>query len=229
MKILAIETATEACSVALWVDGDVRERHAVVPRLHAERVLPDTRALLDEAGLQLRDLDGIAMGRGPGSFTGVRIAASMVQGLALGADLPVAPVSTLAALAAGALRVTDEDAIIAALDARMGEVYLARFRRGKGNAPDAEGREIVVAPETAPVPGSGGWFGAGHGFSARDGALRQRLSGSLAGVDETLLPHACEVAALGALMLERGEGVSAERALPVYVRENVAKKPDRKE
>lgn len=226
MKILAIETATEACSVVLWIDGEVRERHGVAPRMHAERVLADARSLLAEAGLGLRDLDGIAMGRGPGSFTGVRIAASMVQGLALGADLPVAPVSTLTALAAGAMRVRSVQRVIAALDARMGEVYLARFTGSESGMPVAAGREIVVPPGAAPVPDAGGWFGAGPGFRARDGALEARLSGVLAGVDPELLPHARDVAALGALLLERGGGVPAEQALPVYVREKVAEKPD---
>ncbi len=227
MKILAIETATEACSVALWIDGDVRERHEVAPRMHAARVLADTRSLLGEAGLRLTDLDGIAMGRGPGSFTGVRIAASMVQGLALGAGLPVAPISTLAALAAGAMRVRPVERVLAALDARMGEVYLARFTKSESAILEAAGREIVVPPGEAPVPDSGGWFGAGPGFAAQDSALRERFSGVLSDTDPDLLPRARDVAALGAGMLDRGEGVPAEQALPVYVRENVARKPGR--
>lgn len=228
MKILAIETATEACSVALWIDGAVRERHEVAPRLHAERVLNDTRALLDEAGLSLVDLDGIAMGRGPGSFTGVRIAASMVQGLALGADLPVAPVSTLAALAAGAMREEGAGRVIASLDARMHEVYLARFSRKDAGYPAPSSEEIVVAPASAPLPSDPGWHGAGHGFRAQDGALRDRLADFVSDVDPDRLPRARDVAALGAVLLERGEGVPAEQALPVYVREKVADKPKEK-
>lgn len=227
MKILAIETATEACSVALWIDGDVRERHEVAPRMHAERVLGDSRSLLAEAGLGLRDLDGIAMGRGPGSFTGVRIAASMVQGLALGAGLPVAPISTLAALAAGAMRVHSVERVIAALDARMGEVYVARFTNNESAMPEAASREIVVPPGEAPVPDSDVWFGAGPGFRAQDSALRDRFSSVLSGADPDLLPRARDVAALGAGILDRGEGVPAEQALPVYVREKVARKPGR--
>lgn len=228
MKILAIETATEACSVALWIDGDVAERHVVAPRLHAEKVLDDTRDLLAEAGLALRQLDGIAMGRGPGSFTGVRIAASMVQGLALGADLPVAPVSTLAALAGGAMREQGAAAVIAALDARMAEVYLASFRRDADNLPLADGEEVVVPPAQALLPEGDGWFGAGHGFRAQRGALRDRFAGVLDGVDADLLPRARDVAALGAPVLARGGGVPAERALPVYVREKVAEKPGKR-
>ena len=225
LKILAIETATEACSVALWIDGAVRERHEIAPRLHAERVLTDTRALLDEAGLDLVELDGIAMGRGPGSFTGVRIAASMVQGLALGADLPVAPVSTLAALAAGALRESGAERVIASLDARMHEVYLARFTTGQTGLPEPASEEIVIPPAEAPLPPTGSWLGVGHGFRAREGAMCDRLAGFLSEVDADALPRARDVARLGVAALERGEGVPAEQALPIYVREKVANKP----
>lgn len=225
MKILAIETATEACSVALWIDGEVTERHEIAPRLHAERVLTDSQALLGQAGLALGDLDGIAMGRGPGSFTGVRIAASMVQGLALGADLPVAPVSTLAALALGVMREHDADRVIASLDARMREVYLARFTRASSGLPEPASDEIVIAPEDAPVPDSGGWLGAGHGFRAQQEALRERLAQRLSGVYADILPRARDVAALAVSVFESGGGLPAENALPVYVREKVAEKP----
>lgn len=225
MKLLAIETATEACSVALWLDGEVVERHLVAPRRHAELVLSEAQELLDEAGLALGRLDGIAFGRGPGSFTGVRIAAAVTQGLALASELPAAPVSTLGALALGAMREAGAARVIAALDARMREVYLCRFERGADGLPATSGEERVLAPECAPVPHGTGWLGVGHGFDAVDGALRARLGTVLDAVDADRLPRARDVAALGAALLERGEGVPAERALPVYLREKVAEKP----
>ena len=128
MKLLAFETATEACSVALYLDGEVRERFEVAPRRHAELALPMAQALLDEAGIARAQLDAIAVGRGPGAFTGVRLAIALAQGIALALDRPVVPVSTLAVLAAGAP--ADGPArILAAIDARMGEVYAGAFGR----------------------------------------------------------------------------------------------------
>ena len=122
MKLLALETATEACSVALWVDGAVIERHALAPRRHAELVLPMVDAVLAEGGISRRALDAIAVGRGPGAFTGVRLAIAVAQGLALALDRPVLPVSTLAALAMAAAQDAGAAPILAAIDARMGEV-----------------------------------------------------------------------------------------------------------
>nr|VFJ96912.1 MAG: tRNA threonylcarbamoyl adenosine modification protein YeaZ [Candidatus Kentron sp. H]VFJ97120.1 MAG: tRNA threonylcarbamoyl adenosine modification protein YeaZ [Candidatus Kentron sp. H]VFK02851.1 MAG: tRNA threonylcarbamoyl adenosine modification protein YeaZ [Candidatus Kentron sp. H] len=128
MKILAIDTATDACSVALHLDGEYWGRHELAPRQHAEILLPRIRELLSEAGLSLNHLDALAFGRGPGAFTGVRIATSVAQGLAFGADLPVVPISSLHALAQGAWRERGERNLLAALDARMGEVYWGAYR-----------------------------------------------------------------------------------------------------
>ncbi|VFM95033.1 MAG: tRNA threonylcarbamoyladenosine biosynthesis protein TsaB [Candidatus Kentron sp. G] len=128
MKIFAIDTATDACSAALHLDGGCREIHELAPRRHAEILLPRIRTLLSEAALSLRDLDALAFGRGPGAFTGVRIATGVIQGLAFGADLPVVPVSSLHALAQGAWRERGEENILAAFDARMGEVYWGAYR-----------------------------------------------------------------------------------------------------
>ena len=127
MKILALDTATEACSAALLIDGEIRERFEIAPRAHARLLLPMLEDLLAEAGLKPAQLDAIAFGRGPGSFTGLRIAASVAQGIAFAADLPVLPVSTLAALAWPALRAARADQVFAAIDARMGEIYCAGF------------------------------------------------------------------------------------------------------
>src|SRR6476659_8143567 len=141
MKLLAIETATEACSIALWDGGEVRERFGVVPRQHAELALPWAEQLLAEAGVARSQLDAIAVGRGPGAFTGVRLAVALAQGIALALDRPVVPVSTLAALALQA----QGERILAAIDARMGEIYVAAFRRD-GHSVIPASDEVVIAP-----------------------------------------------------------------------------------
>ena len=174
MKLLAFETATEACSVALYLDGEVRERFEVAPRRHAELALPMAQALLDEAGIARAQLDAIAVGRGPGAFTGVRLAIALAQGIALALDRPVVPVSTLAVLAAGAP--ADGPArILAAIDARMGEVYAGAFGR-QGAALVTLDLERVLAPEAVTLPESGPagpWQGVGTGFAAAGGVLHE--------------------------------------------------------
>lgn len=217
MRLLAIETATEACSVAVLVDGEIRERFELAPRRHAELTLPWAELLLAEAGVAKSQLDAIAVGRGPGAFTGVRLAIALAQGIALALDRPLLPVSTLAALAMRA----DGERIIAAIDARMGEVYLATFARD-GEGLVALDEEVVVKPEAASVPAGDGWHGVGTGFAAGDNALQARMRGRLAAIDAEALPHAADVARLGALMFARGEAIAAERIEPAYLRNNVA-------
>lgn len=218
MKLLAFETATEACSVAVYVDGAVRERFEVAPRRHAELALPWADALLAEAGIVRSQLDAIAVGRGPGAFTGVRLAIAITQGIALALDRPVVAVSTLAALAMQA----GGERRIAAIDARMGEVYLGLFARQVDGDLHALGEEVVVAPAAAALPDGNGWHGAGTGFAAADGALRARLADRLASVDADALPHAADVARLAALAYARGEALAPERIEPAYLRNNVA-------
>ena len=217
MKLLAFETATEACSVALFVDGQVRERHELAPRRHAELALPWADELLAEAGVARAQLDAIAVGRGPGAFTGVRLAISIAQGIALALDRPIVPVSTLAALA---LPVQGER-ILAAIDARMAEVYLGAFARD-GDGLVALGPEVVARPDGAAIPGGTGWRGAGTGFAAGGGALRQRFAAVLAGADGEALPHAADVARLAAIAYARGDVLAPERVEPAYLRDNVA-------
>lgn len=218
MKLLAFETATEACSVAVWIDGEVRERFEIAPRRHAELSLPWAEALLAETGIARSQLDAIAVGRGPGAFTGVRLAIAIAQGIALALDKPVVPVSTLAALAAQA----DGERILAAIDARMGEVYAATFRRD-GELIIASSKETVGAPDAVQLPGDeADWQGVGTGFSAMEGALQQRLHPRFRSIDATALPHAADVARLAAIAFARGEGVAPERLEPAYLRDNVA-------
>jgi len=216
MNLLAFETATEACSVALWIDGEVRERFEVAPRRHAELALPWAQALLLEAGIARSQLDVVAVGRGPGAFTGVRLAIAIAQGIALALDRPVVGVSTLAALAMQG----QGERILAAIDARMGEVYLGAFER-RADGIQLLGNEVVARPDAASVP-DGSWSAVGTGFSAANGTLQQRLQGRLVAMDASALPHASDVARLGAAAFQRGEAVAAERAEPAYLRDNVA-------
>jgi tRNA threonylcarbamoyladenosine biosynthesis protein TsaB len=216
MKLLAFETATEACSVAVWVDGEVRERFEIAPRRHAELALPWAEALLAEAGVARAQLDAVAVGRGPGAFTGVRLAISLAQGIALALDRPVVPVSTLAVLA-----MQGQGDTIAAIDARMGEVYVGAFRR-EGEGVIALGPEAVCAPGTAELPAPGTWQGVGTGFDAADGALRARFGEFLGNVDASALPRAADVARLAAIAFAKGEAVAPERAEPAYLRNQVA-------
>ena len=217
MKLLAFETATEACSVALWIDGEVRERFELAPRRHAELSLPWAQQLLAEAGIAKSQLDVIAVGRGPGAFTGVRLAIALAQGIALALDKPVLPVSTLAALAMQARG----EHILAAIDARMGEVYLGAFAR-RGDEVVALASEVVVKPDAADIPAGDGWHGVGTGFAAGDDALQARLRSRLVAVDAGALPHAGDVARLAALAFARGEAVAPDRIEPAYLRNNVA-------
>jgi len=165
-------------------------------------------------------LDAIAVGRGPGAFTGVRLAIAIAQGIALALDRPLLPVSTLAALAMRADAGEGAD-ILAAIDARMGEIYAASFRRA-GDEVFATSHEIVIAPADHGVPAGDGWFGVGTGFAAADAVLASRLQGRWAGIDAGALPHAADVARLGALAFARGEAVAPERIEPAYLRNNVA-------
>ena len=224
MKLLAFETATEACSVALWLDGEVLERFAIAPRQHAELALPWADALLADAGIAKSQLDAIAVGRGPGAFTGVRLAIALAQGVALALDKPVVPISTLAVLAASLPnpQLQCDEHILAAIDARMDEIYLGAFVRN-GDAVTALSSEAVTKPHQAIISeGIELWHGVGTGFAAADGALHTHLQTRLASVDPTALPHAADLARLAALAFARGEAVSPERAEPAYLRDNVA-------
>jgi tRNA threonylcarbamoyladenosine biosynthesis protein TsaB len=221
VKLLAFETATEACSVAVWVDGAVRERFEIAPRRHAELALPWADQLLAEAGVAKAQLDAIAVGRGPGAFTGVRLAIAIAQGIALALDRPVVPVSTLAVLAAGAPQ-AGGPRILAAIDARMGEVYSGAFER-HGDDLVAVSKEIVSPPGAVVLPDeAGGWHGVGTGFAAAESALQASLGSRLIDVDATALPHAADVARLAVAAFARGEALPPERVEPAYLRDNVA-------
>lgn len=217
VRILALETATEACSVAVLAGTAMYRRFEVRPRAHLRLLLPMVESVLTEAQLDLGEIDAIAFGCGPGGFTGLRIAAGVAQGLALGARLPVIPVSNLAALAASTLRDTTARKVIVCQDARMGEVYWATFDRGADNLPVASGPERVGPPEVVSVAGSD-WFGAGSGWLAYP-----QLHVGFAGVIETnpRWPDAADVAAIAFGELRAGRALAPEHAAPTYIRNNV--------
>lgn len=219
MKLLAIDTATEACSAALLCDQDLSEEFEIAPRRHAELILPMVDRLLARAGLQLAGLDALAFGRGPGAFTGVRIAAGVAQGLAFAANLPVVPVSTLAALAAG----HDGNAtrLLCAIDARMGEVYWCPFAVDTAGKTVPTGSERVSAPGDIAVPGSGPCYGLGSGWERYPEILRECLGVAYAGHDSDRYPRARDIALLARTEYAAGRAVPAEQAVPVYLRDRV--------
>ncbi|UYB53437.1 tRNA (adenosine(37)-N6)-threonylcarbamoyltransferase complex dimerization subunit type 1 TsaB [Xanthomonas sp. AM6] len=220
MNILAFETATEALSVAVHVDGKVLERFELAPRRHAELALPWAEQLLAEAGIGRSQLDAVAFGRGPGAFTGVRLAIALAQGIALALDLPVLPVSTLHALALRAP--ADAPRVLAAIDARMGEIYAATFVRDAAGL-HALTPEQVLVPDAFVLPQADApWHGVGTGLAAIDGTLQRRLGAQLRSADAQALPHAADVLTLALAAHARGEAIAPERAEPAYLRDNVA-------
>ena len=232
MRVLALDTSTEYLSLSVLIDGEICVRETHAGQRHSELVLPMLEQLLVDSGASLQSLDGIAFGQGPGSFTGIRIACGIAQGLAFGADLPVAGIPTLLALAAqvepthGA-----QTGVIACLDARMSEVYHAVYQRSSetpGQSDGNEWREIhaagLYALPAVPVVAGEGWVGIGSGFKVADGALRQHYAQQLCAVWEERYPHAREIARLGAQRLAQGQGVAAWQATPLYIRDKVALK-----
>jgi tRNA threonylcarbamoyladenosine biosynthesis protein TsaB len=217
--LLALDTATEACSVALLHDDRVLSHYEVAPRLHAQRLLPMIQQLLSDAGIAASALDAIAFGRGPGAFTGVRIAIGVVQGLAFALDRPVLPVSNLAVLAQRSLREHGARQVVAAIDARMDEVYWGCYQAEAGEM-RLLGQEAVLPPEQAEAPRgySGEWFGAGTGW----GTFAERIALKPSGTDGSMLPHAEDLLSLARFAWTRGEALPADQAQPVYLRDQVA-------
>jgi tRNA threonylcarbamoyladenosine biosynthesis protein TsaB len=221
VKILALETSTEYCSTALWRDGEIASREAVAGQRHSELLLPMVDALLTSHGLKAADLDGVAFGAGPGSFTGLRIACGVAQGIAFGAGLPVVAVSTLLALAEAA----QADRVVCCLDARLGEVYHAAYEKRDGDWHTVY-EPGLCKPDAAPELPAGAWVGCGSGFAAYRAALETCYAGSLGRVIGNLMPRAREVATLAAAEFRRGNAVAAELAAPLYVRNKVALRVD---
>ena len=222
MKLLALDTSTECCSVALLIGDALSLRETLTERAHAELVLPFVDELLNGAGLAPGDLDGLAFGRGPGAFTGLRIAAGVVQGLAYALDLRVVAVSSLAAVAARVPAVAGET-ILVCNDARMGELYWGHYVCGAGGLVTSRGIERVGPPASISVD-TEARHAAGNGL-ARHAGLRETLQARGLRVHDGLYPRADAVARLGVAGFAAGQAVAPEDALPVYVRDEVATVP----
>jgi tRNA threonylcarbamoyladenosine biosynthesis protein TsaB len=219
LKVLAFDTSTEYCSVALFVDGATMSQEVLAGQRHSELVLPMVRQALGEAGLVLAELDGIAFGAGPGSFTGLRIACGVAQGLALGADLPVAGICTLEALAQEA----EGSRIIAALDARMSQIYHAVYEEGAAGWRSVT-EPVLCFPHDAPLVPGDNWTGCGSGFDSYDEVLRARYGDSIKHTIGGIRPHARSIARLAAPRFAAGEAVDPADATPLYIRNKVALK-----
>ncbi|PTQ83090.1 tRNA threonylcarbamoyladenosine biosynthesis protein TsaB [Nitrosospira multiformis] len=219
MKILAFDTSSEYCSVALLLERDLLGEEVLAGQRHSELVLPMVSRILDESGLTLVQLDGIAFGSGPGSFTGLRIACGIAQGLAFGAGLPVIGIGTLEALAqqAGGTQV------ITALDARMHEIYHAAYRKGLDGW-QAVSEPILCLPQNAPPLQEQDWTGCGSGFDMYPTVLRKRYEGYLNHIISGVRPDARAMTQLAAPRFARGQGLDPADAAPLYIRNKVALK-----
>ncbi len=224
MKLLAVETSTDACSAALFIDGEITEKFAIAPREHTKLILPMIDQLMADAQLKPQQLDAIGLSRGPGSFTGVRIAGGVVQGIAFGADLPVVPVSTLAAIAQDFFnRRSDAQLSFTAMDARMDEIFWGVYQRNALGLAELNGAEAVTPAGEVIFPDFAG-FGVGSGWGVYAEQLDQRLAERLLGVEVEVWPRAACVAQLAAYGFANGLAVAVEQAMPVYLRDKVAKK-----
>jgi len=213
MKLLAFDTSTEACSAALYIDGEITSLYEVAPQRHAELILPMVDQVLSQAQVKLTDLDAIAFGRGPG----VRIATGIAQGLAYSANLPVVPISTLAALARS--EKDKSEYIAVAIDARMSEVYFGLYKHGDGV--ELIGEELVIAPDKITLQINAMCFGVGSGWARYTEVLKNVFKNKLSGYGSERLPHAADVAALAVHAFKNGSLVKPEDVMPVYLRNKV--------
>lgn len=221
-RILALDTATEACSVALWNNGEITSLYEICPREHTQRILPLVDQILTDSGLTLADLNALAFGQGPGSFTGVRIGIGVAQGLALGAGLPMIGVSTLKTMAQGAWRVKGVSRVLAAIDARMGEVYWGQYLR------DAQGVWLDVTAEAVLSPQqvsdrlnelTGEWASVGTGWvTYPDMAQGMPLTLSNGGIE---LPDAQDMLPIALNSWQNADVQSVEETQPIYLRNEV--------
>lgn len=217
MRVLALETSTDLGSCALWVDGELVERRCPPGRPHSETLLPLIRELMAEGGVDFPELDAIAFGAGPGAFTGLRVACGIAQGLAVAADLPVVPVGTLEVLAAGC----EGERILSLLDARMNEVYCAAWQR-EGSRFNLMGSLRVAPPDAVEMPSGAGWIACGNALAAYP-QLANRVAAAGFVARPEAMPTAANVAHLAVPRLQNGEGIDPAAAVPIYVRDKVAR------
>ena len=219
MKFLGFDTSSCYCSIALWIDGEILSRSILAEQRHSELLLPILQELLAKSELTLTHLDGIAFGAGPGSFTGLRIACGVAQGLAFGSGLPVIGISTLEALAqqAGA------NNVITAIDARMGEIYHAAYIKSADNWENVSA-PILCLPRYAPLMTGDNWVGCGSGFDKHSDKLKRHYGSSIRRFELSLFPHAREMAQLAAQSFKQGLGFDPVEIAPIYIRNKIALK-----
>ncbi|HSD70841.1 MAG TPA: tRNA (adenosine(37)-N6)-threonylcarbamoyltransferase complex dimerization subunit type 1 TsaB [Woeseiaceae bacterium] len=221
MRLLAIETSSEACSVALQVGEVITEQHRVEAREHTRILLPMIRQLLADQGLAATDLDAVVLGNGPGSFIGMRISASVAQGLCFGAGLPLVPISSLAAVAAEVIDTEAADKVAVAQDARMQEVYFGTFLADALRLPVLQDAETIVSVERPGLLQGTGWIAAGGGW-LRYPQLEASCSGAVARISSVSHPRARYLLKPGASAFRQGKAIRAERLEPAYLRNKVA-------
>ena len=227
MNLLALDTSTDACSVALTVDATTDLRHVVEPRAHTRILMPMIRELLESQGLRATDLDAIVLGNGPGSFIGVRIATSVAQGLAFAAGLRVAVVSSLEAIAAEVFATTTASKAIVTQDARMHEVYLGQYERGSDDLPLPLGEIEMHSADEAPAPAEGTGVAYAGGGWHRYPSLAGGLAGGAEWFEELRCPRADYLLRCGEAKISVGDLIAAEDVVPAYVRSKVASVPTR--
>lgn len=222
MKILAIDASTEACSAALYTDGELIERYLLAPRKHIELLKPMVEEVMTEAEVDVGDLTGLAFGAGPGSFAGLRVACAFVQGMGVALDIPVVPVSTLMAMAQQVLDNHPDRTVLVMLDAKMKEVYWGVYR--------LEDRQVISVlpdqvtklsdiPNFSGIVGLANIIGAGNGWDVADTwveALKPEF------IEKNVYPRAGEIALLSVDDFENGMGLDAEQISPIYLRDNIA-------
>jgi tRNA threonylcarbamoyladenosine biosynthesis protein TsaB len=222
IKILAIETSSNACSAALLINSELIERYELAPLQHTQLILPMVQNLLAEATIKLSQLDAIAFGCGPGSFTGVRIAASVTKGLAFGANLPVITISTLRALAQGAFTDFEATKVLPIIDARIHEVYFGMYMLIDGVMQKTI-EDDLCDPKNVLIPIDTNWFSIGDGWDAYHEILNNRLSNKIIAIKNNYFPRARDIAKLAQSEFLHGNFTSAEQAIPVYLRNKVVK------
>lgn len=220
MNIFALDTSTEYCSLALWLDGEILSRSVLAGQKHSELILPMLNAMLIEGGITLSHLDGFAFGAGPGSFTGLRIACGVIQGLAFALDKPVVDISTLEALA----QQIGSTNVLTALDARMGEIYFAAYTKNQSNQWVSVQSPMLCRPELAPKLAGNDWVGCGSGFDRYTDILKSVYQDQFNKILAGCYPHAKEIAQLSINRFELGLVLLPEQAVPTYIRNKVALK-----